>query len=308
MGLVVSLIFNSGKPAAHFDGGGDDEFPALTEHWSYGSGDAKVARIAVEGVIMREGEESLFGARVNKIDLILRQIKAAENDDDVRAILLEVDSPGGGITPSDEIYKALMDFRESSEERRVVVFMRDLAASGGYYVSMAGDWLIAEPTTVVGSIGVIMQALNWKDLSEKIGVRDITIKSGANKDLLNPFIDVPPEQVAILQKLIDSMYQHFLGIVQDSRPIEPDKLKELADGRVFVAKEAVELQLIDEIGYFDDAVAKTAELLGETDVRVIRYEHRATFIDLFSSIKSPGLHFPGLGRAEAPRFMYLWSP
>jgi protease-4 len=307
-GLLFALAVKGSKAGASLSGGGEDEFPKLTERWSYGSGETKAVRIAVEGVIMRESEETLFGQGQNKIDLILQQIRAAENDEDVMAILLEVDSPGGGITPSDEIYKALLDFRESDEERRIVVFMRDLAASGGYYVAMAGDWLIAEPTTVVGSIGVIMQSINFKDLSQKVGVRDITIKSGKNKDLLNPFEDVPPEQLQLLQGLIDNMYQHFLGIVQDARPIEPEKLAELADGRVFVAKEAVDLKLIDEIGYFDDAVAKTAELLGEESVRVIRYEHHPTFFDLFSSIESPGVHLDVLARPEAPRFMYLWTP
>ncbi len=305
-GLVAALVVKSGSGMAS-DGGGEDEFPDLSERWSYGSGEVKAVRIPVFGVIAREGEDGWLGPQQNKIDLILHEIQAAKNDDDVKAIILEVDSPGGGITPSDEIYNALMDFRDSDESRRIVVFMRDLAASGGYYVSMAGDWLIAEPTAVVGSIGVIMQSLNWKLLSEKVGVRDVTIKSGANKDLLNPFIDTPPEQLAMLQGMIDSMYNHFLGIVQDARPIEAETLKTLADGRIFDAKEALDLQLIDQIGYWDDVVERTAELLSVETVKVVRYEHHPQLFDFLSQIRSP-LHFSNLLDAQTPRFQYLWKP
>ncbi|MFH0907389.1 MAG: signal peptide peptidase SppA [bacterium] len=305
-GLAAALLVKSGKGLAH-DGGGEDEFPVLTERWSYGSGDVKAVRIPILGVIAREGDDGWLGSQENKIDLILHEIQAAKNDEDVKAIILEVDSPGGGITPSDEIYNALLDFRDSDDSRRIVVFMRDLAASGGYYVSMAGDWLIAEPTTVVGSIGVIMQSLNWKQLSEKVGIRDVTIKSGANKDLLNPFVDAPPEQLAMLQGMIDAMYNHFLGIVQDARPIEADKLKALADGRIFAAEEALDLQLIDQIGYWDDAVERTAELLNEKTIKVVRYEHRPTLFDFLSGIRMP-LKFSNLLDAQTPRFQYLWKP
>lgn len=305
-GFAAALLVRSGKPLSGATGG-EDEFPSLTERWSCGSGDVKAARISVEGVIAREGDGGWLGDQPNKIDLILEQIQTAKNDAEVKAIILEVDSPGGGITPSDEIYHALMDFRDSSHDRKIVVFMRDLAASGGYYVSMAGDWLIAEPTAVVGSIGVIMQSLNWKDLSEKVGIHDVTIKSGANKDLLNPFNEVPPEQRKLLQDMIDAMYNHFLGIVQASRPIEEEKLKALADGRIFVANDALDIQLIDQIGYWSDAVDKTAELLDVTSVKVVRYEHRAGFLDVLAGVKFP-LKLSSLMGARTPQFLYLWNP
>ena len=174
-------------------GKAEDEFPTFTEKWSYGSGDVKTVRIAVEGPIFRESEESFFGFKYDKIEAILRQIRAAKNDEAVKAIILEVDSPGGDLTASDEIYKALQDFKRCAEGRKIIVFVRNMAASGGYYVSAPADWIIAEPTSIIGSIGVIMQTLNWKGLSEKIGLTDVTIKSGTNKDLLNPFRDVSPD-------------------------------------------------------------------------------------------------------------------
>lgn len=306
-GLFIGLMAKTGKKMTVFEEGGVDEYPQLTEEWSYGHGDTKAVRIAIDGIIMREAEDGLFQESEDKIEKILQQIRAAAQDDDVKAIIVEVDSPGGGITASDEIYAALMHFKETDDERKIVVFIRDLAASGGYYVAMAGDWLIAEPTSVVGSIGVIMQSLNWKTLSEKIGVHDTTIKSGKNKDMLNPFRDTPPEQLALLQEMIDAMYNHFVDIVHTGRGIEIDKLKPLADGRIFTSEQAKELTLIDDIGYWDDAVKKTAELLGEKSVKIIRYNSEPHFLKLFQSMKMP-INFSSLTHGEPARLMYLWQP
>jgi len=321
LGLGVSLLANFGlivgmaithTPRPEFvTRGGEDEFPRLSEHWSYGKGRVKVARIALEGAIFREREDGLFASsRYDKVEEILRQIRTAQADDSVRAILLEVDSPGGAITPSDEIYRALNHFKKSGVNRKVVVFVRDLAASGGYYVSMAADHIIIEPTAVVGSIGVIMETINWKGLSEKIGITDVTIKSGANKDLLNPFHDVPPEQRALMQKLIDDMYNRFLGIVKDGRKLELDTLKPLADGRVFTADEALNLKLVDELGYFDQAITATKKLLGEKNLRIITYEQPSDFFSLFTASSGPQQMLRNLDplKSERVRLMYLWKP
>lgn len=329
-GLIFSILVNAGLMASLFakgiSGGGSsakshrisltrghpvDEEPMMNEVWSYGHGDTKVVRIAVDGVIMRGAEGGFFDVPVDKIESILAQIRVAKNDEDVMGIILEVDSPGGGVTPSDEIYNALQDFKESDDNRKVVVFMRDLAASGGYYVAMAGDWLLCEPTTMVGSIGVIMQSMNFKGLSEKVGVHDVTIKSGKNKDLLNPFIDVNPEQIAILQKMIDATYERFFGIVHENRQIAEPKLREMADGRIFDAAEALKLKLVDQIGYWDDSIAKMAELLGEDDVQVIRYENRTSVFDRLLSARTPPTPvsaFQEIQNAMRPRLQYLWQP
>lgn len=317
LALIGSLFLNAGlagalkdriQHRAHTQERGIDEFPDLTEVWSWGSGTVKVARIAVEGVILRETESGLFSTPMNMVDSVLAQIRAAQADDAVRAILLEVDSPGGGITASDEIYRALLGFRDSAEDRVVVVFMRDLAASGGYYVAMAGDWLIAQPTTVLGSIGVIMQSLNVKGLSEKIGVTDVTIKSGANKDLLNPFNDVDPAQRKLLQDMIDAMYEQFLAIVHESRSEIPEaELRRLADGRLFVGPQALKLGLVDQIGFWEDALEKTAALLQTDSVKVVRYEQPVDFLSWLMSMRSP-ISLPSLRAHLRPRFLYLWQP
>lgn len=287
-----------------------DEEPMLREVWSYGQGDAKVVRIPVEGVIMRGSEGGFFEEPVDRVESILAQIRAAKNDEDIQGIIVEVDSPGGGVTPSDEIYAALKAFKDSDDERRVLVFMRDLAASGGYYVAMAGDWLMAEPTTIVGSIGVIMGSMNFKGLAEKVGVKDVTIKSGKNKDLLNPFVDIDTNQVALLQKMIDSTYERFFGIVRESRQIRETELRDLADGRVFSAGEALQLKLVDQIGYWDDAVDKMAELLGEKDIKVIRYQTRVNILDrLFAAqARAPALTLEALREGARPKVQFLWQP
>ena len=286
-----------------------DEEPNLTEVWSWGYGEAKVARIAVDGVIMRGSEGGFFDVPVDKIERILAEIRAAQNDADVVGIILEVDSPGGGVTPSDEIYDALKKFKDSDNDRKVVVLMRDLAASGGYYVSMAGDCLIAQPTAIVGSIGVIMQSMNLKGLGDKVGVRDVTIKSGKNKDLLNPFGEVDTNHIAVLQAMIDTTYERFFRIVKENRPIDEKKLRELADGRVFDASDALKLKLVDQLGYWEDAIKKMAELLGEEDIKVIRYETRVSVFDRLLNAKTPvAVDLKALQEAGRPKMQFLWQP
>jgi protease-4 len=283
-----------------------DEIPKLEETWSSGSGDVKVVRIPLDGVIMRAEEEGFLTVRTDMVESILTQVRAAERDPDMRAIILEVNSPGGGVTPSDEIYNALSKFRASRPDRRVVVFVRDLGASGAYYAAMAGDFIIAEPTAVVGSIGVIMQSMNFKGLSDKIGITDVTIKSGANKDMLNPFQSVNSNQVALLQVLIDEMQDRFSGIVAESRKIDRAARPELFDGRIFSAATALDNGLIDQIGYWDDALARTAQLLDTGALRVVRYEPQRTFFEQLMEGKSPVV-LPGL-KLQSPQFLYLWKP
>ena len=314
LGLLLSMALNAGLFAGLMAKGGasltnkpEDEFPKLTEKWSSGTGDVKVVRIPVHGAIFREVEDGFFGTAYDKIEVILRQIRAARNDPKVRAILLDMDSPGGDMTASDEIYKALNDFKKSSDGRKVVTCIGNLGASGGYYVSLPSDWIVAEPTALVGSIGVILQTLNWKGLSERVGITDTTIKSGTNKDLLNPFHDVAPEQRALLQEVVDSLYQRFFGLVQTARGIDSSNLLAIADGRIFTADVALKHRLVDQVGYWEDAVAKVTELLGQTSVKVIRYESKPGFLEMLSQVRFP-LNPSSWASATTPRLLYLWKP
>lgn len=314
--LALSLLWNAGRKAVREFKSGlsavqsdspQDQYPQFEEIHSYGHGDVKAVRIPVQGVIVRAEDSGLFGAPVDMTDNILRQIRAASNDDDVRAILLEIDSPGGAITPTDEIAAALRTFRESREDRRVVAFVRDLAASGGYYVAAGADRILAEPTAMVGSISVIMQTLNWHTLSERIGVTDLTIKSGRNKDLLNPFQPVSPEQIAILQRMVDELHRRFVGVVREGRKLDAEQAEELSDGSVFTAEEAMNRGLVDSLGHWEDAVRLTAELLDEEDLHLVRYETRTRFWDLFMTVRSP-VRLPATLTSPGPRAWYLWQP
>jgi len=284
-----------------------DEYPQFTEHWSYGDGDVKAVRIAVSGVITREAAGGFLSPDYDPVENVIRQIRAAGHDDGVKAIILEVDSPGGGITPSDEIYRALLDFKATDPERKIIVFMKDLAASGGYLVSMAGDWLIAEPTSMIGSIGVILQTLNWKTLSEKIGVTDVTFKSGETKDILNPFRDVTEDEKKMMQAVIDNLYLYFFDIVVTGRQMDPDVLKPLADGRIFTAAMALEHGLIDEVGYWDSVMIQTREITGCDQIKVVRYETAKDFFQLLAQAASP-LNPVSWLQGQQPRMMYLWQP
>ena len=152
-----------------------------------------------------------------------------------------------------------------------------MAASGAYYISLPADRILAQPTALIGSIGVILQTLNIQGLSDKLGVTDTTIKSGRNKDLLNPFHPVDPEQIALLQDSVDAMHERFVNLIAEGRGLKKSDLKSIADGRLFTAADALKHQLIDGIGYWDDAMAATAEMLGVEDILVIGYETQNTF-------------------------------
>jgi len=307
--LFGSFLVNVGLSASLFAGSGYDyeepvdEMPSFEEVWSYGYGDTKVVRIDLSGVIMRGRQQRLIGYEPDMVESILSQIRAATIDTYVKAILLEVDSPGGAVTPSDEIYAALEQFKREDDERLVMVFIRDLGASGAYYAAMAGDYIIAEPTAIVGSVGVIMQTLNMKGLGDKIGLSSVTIASGENKDMLNPFEEVDPAHVAMLQKLVDGMQERFASIVQGARGLES---RDLLDGRVFSAAQALEHNLIDGIGYLQDAIDQLVLLLDVEDIYIVRYREQMGFFDMLMASKMPQV--PDFNAMQSPRFLYLWKP
>ncbi len=286
---------------------GEDEAPYMVETWSLGHGDVKVVRIPVEGMIML-GESAWYAGNANTA---LRSIRRATHDPEVEGLILEINSGGGGITDSDIIYKALLDFKSAQPGRAVVSIMGDIAASGAYYIALASDHIMAHPTTLTGSIGVIMQSYNFKELAAKLGIQDVTIKSGANKDMLNPFQEVKPEQREMLQKVISAMHDRFVTLVAENRKLPKETVAPLADGRVFIADEAVRNRLIDSIGYNEDALVKIAELLKTDAVKVYRYDEQVTLMDFFASRPGIGMHFD-LKRfmqesAGDVKLMFRWS-
>lgn len=306
MGAV--LWFAANLAPSRRMGMGVDEFPALRETWSYGHGATKVVRIPVKGVLVEHEDGGLFASR-GPVETALRQIRAATEDEAVKAIILEVDSPGGGVTASDMIYKALLDFKAADTDRKIVALLGDIAASGGYYVTAAADYIIAQPTTITGSIGVIISKYNVKKLGDDYGVKLETIKSGRNKDILSPFVDLSEEQRVVLQEVVDEMYQRFVDLVAKGRPgVSKEDLQRLTDGRVFTSSKALECKLVDEIGYWNDAVAKTEDFLDVKEVKVVRYSEEFSLSDYLSGLQGVSLTADRLfDRMARVRVMSLWQ-
>lgn len=281
---------------------GVDERPELIEIWSSGSGEVKVARILIRGVILLEGPG--FFMEGGSASAALRAIKRASADPEVRGIILDIDSGGGGITASDILYQALLDFKSQSEGRVVVAQFGDIAASGAYYIALAADRIVAHPTTLTGSIGVIMQSYNIRELAAKLGIADVTIKSGENKDLLNPFRELSSEQEQMLQGVVDALHNRFVALTAERRGLDEQAVRAVADGRVLLAEQALEKQLIDQIGYADDVARLTAELLATDAVHVVRYEEPTGLFDLFRHRSRFGFSLRGLFGDRQTRLLY----
>lgn len=250
----------------------------------------KVAVVEVEGIIRSQ----LVDGQHSMADVIGAKLKRAGNDDNVVAILLKVDSPGGEVLAADEIYRKIKKF-QSQYHLPVVVSMGGLAASGGYYVSAPCDWIVANDLTITGSIGVILSTWNYRGLMDKVGLLPQTFKSGPHKDMLSGSrepAEIPEDERAMVQALIDEVYAKFKGIVKDGRNAayqrshdtgQPlvDNWADYADGRILSGTEAYDLGFVDEVGTFDDAVKRAAALAGVQQVNVIRYEHIPDISSLF---------------------------
>ncbi len=273
----------------------------------------KIVVISVKGVIMDSLERG-----GGTFDAVKAQLKKAGKDDDVKGILLEVNSPGGGVTESDRIYNALKNFRKD-EKLPIVVLFGDVAASGGYYISMASDKIIAHPTTITGSIGVISQFFNVTNLMGKVGVSVETIKSlrfdkaESFKDIGSPYRPMKPAERKLLQDLVTQMWERFTFVVAEGRQgkISAEKVKQLADGRVFTGPQALELKLVDAIGYEEDAYKEIRSLAKSDDAKIVRYRKEPSLADLFSmETRVPQPSVEEMLRKvtyDSPQLLYLWS-
>ncbi len=257
--------------------------PASTTSFPPIGGD-KVALIEINGVI-------------EKSDDVVRQLKEYEDDNSVKALILRVDSPGGGVAAAQEIYAQLLKFKES--DKFIVVSMGSVAASGGYYVSCAADTIFADPGTLTGSIGVIFSYPILKDLMDKVGVQMEVVKSGKLKDVGNFSREPTPEDIKMLQSVIDDTYDQFVNVVAEGRNLEVDYVRELADGSVFTGRQAKEKGLVDKLGTLEDAIAKAGEManLG-SHPRVIRERRirRTLFQELIGA----------LGLDQVKSSIHLW--
>ncbi|MDR3641809.1 MAG: signal peptide peptidase SppA [Humidesulfovibrio sp.] len=239
-----------------------------------GSGSGKILLLSVDGLISEHSKEGLLRTRPSTVEAVAAQLKLARKDKNIKAVLLKVDSPGGTTAASDIIYHELMAYKAETGTK-VVVAMMGLAASGGYYISLPADYIVALPTTITGSVGVIFLQPRVAGLLEKIGVGVDVSKSGANKDMGSPFREPTPEEKQLTEAMVKAQAARFFDLVRERRKIGPEALKLVSTARVFTAAQAKELGLIDAVGYLEDAVAKAASLAGlPADARVVSYRRQ----------------------------------
>lgn len=282
----------------------------------------KILLLDISGIITDTDEGGLLTSGENMIDEVKERLKKASKDPSIKAIVLRINSPGGGVTASDILYNEIKNFRTETE-KPVIAHIMDLGASGGYYVALGADKISAQPTAVTGSIGVIAMFPNLQRLTRLIGVEMRIVKSGDNKDIGSIWRDFSEEEREILQGIIDDMYQRFLDVVKENRPgIDPNRLKTFADGRIFTANQAMEAGLIDEVNRLDDALDSAIEAAEIEDAEVIvykrAYQYRNTIYanttkqtpqaDHSTRIGLMNIDARGLQSSHSPRFMYLWMP
>ena len=244
-----------------------------------------ISVISLNGVIGEE-ESSLgtssSGITISDVKTLLNEAKS----DPSKALIIEINSPGGAVEPTQEIYDAIESFKKETG-KKVYVWMRGEAASGGYYISCAADKIIAMPTTLTGSIGVIMELVNYEGLLEKIGVKEVVIKSGKFKDMGSPVREMTPQEKKMLQDIIDETYQQFFSVVENARKIPVSQLKEIAQGQVFTGIQAKKLHLVDAIGNFQfvvDTIKKDLNLKGTP--KIIRHTVKKSILSSLLGEKS----------------------
>jgi protease IV len=270
--------------------------------------------------ILREGPRSARIAVINvsgiidggQAEEVTRQFDAARRDSAVKGIILRVDSPGGTISASDRIYKEIMDYRQ---ERNVpaVAFMQGTAASGGYYASVACEKIVAEPTAITGSIGVVMMHFVFQNLLEdKLGIQPIFLTMGEKKDWPSSFRKPTQEELTYIHdRLLEPAYRRFVSVVKQGRQdvLSPVEVEKLADGSIYGAEQALQVKLIDQVGYLDDAIAAVKALAGIEAAQVIEYRRPFSLLGLLSAKSGP---IPKLDRKTlfefgTPQALYLWN-
>ena len=291
----------------------------LEERTVEGSGRTKILLTDISGFLSEEGSSPtlVIGAPPPRVPLLVRlreELQKAEDDQSVKAMIIRINSTGGTVTASDIMFKEIDLFKKKA---KIPVFavMMDVAASGGYYVALAADTIVAHPTSVTGSIGVIMLTLNAEGLLQKIGVTTAAFKSGERKDMGSPFRALTDEERKIFQSVIDGLYGQFLARLVESRKLPLDTARTIADGRIYTAQQALELKLIDQIGYMDDVLKLARQKIGVDEARVVVYhrpaDYRATYYARAES-SSGGLDVTATQLASliggGPRFLYLWLP
>ena len=281
-----------------------------------GSGDEKILLIDIDGPISNRPKKTLVGfqSETGMVDRIREILKKAENDKKIKGILLRINSPGGTVTSSDIIYHEIKSFKERYNVK-VYVSVVDVAASGGYYIAMAGDSIMAHPTSLVGSIGVLALKINLEGLMGKVGVEWEVVKSSEKKDFMSPFRPLTKEERTLFQETIDSYYNRFIDVVVLNRSrLDARAVKILADGRVYNARQALENYLVDSIGYLEDIIKLAKKELNQPGLKVVTYgrprEYKSNYYSSMGSVPKINLINLDMGfdwNQISPQFLFLWG-
>lgn len=244
-----------------------------------GTGDEKVLVLTINGSISDQPSQKLLRTNPGMVQELVAHLQLAEKDPQIKAVLLKVNSPGGPVTASDILYHEISAYKERSGAK-VVVAMMDVAASGGYYLSLPADWIMAHPTTVTGSVGVIFMRPGVSGFMQKFGFAMNVNKSGEEKDMGSPFREPTEKDEAIFQDLTNQMAERFYSLVQKHRKLTAQQMEKVKTARIFLGPEARELGLVDGIGYLKDALAKAKSLAGlKPDAKVVTYRREASAQD-----------------------------
>lgn len=295
-----------------------DSSDPYEEYTLEGSATAKVLVLQANGTIEEGPDRGLLRDRPGLVPDLVSQLRLAAKDDDIKAVVLKINSPGGSVTASDVLYHELKAYREKTGVKLVAAFM-GLAASGGYYIALPADRIVAHPTSVTGSVGVVFLQPKVTGLMEKLGVDVDVSKSGAQKDMGSPFRPSTEEERRLLQDLTERLGQRFVDLLQQHRRVSADALAEIRTARIFLADEALTLGLVDRIGYMDDALQTAKALAGlPDDARVVVYRRSEFPNDTVYNTAGTNIgtarpelihvDLPGApGRLETG-FFYIWPP
>ncbi|MDR3559960.1 MAG: signal peptide peptidase SppA [Negativicutes bacterium] len=250
--LIAAIIFASLAAAAYWGPMANRRASTRDQN--------KIAIIYIDGVIIGgRGQSGLF-TDSGGTDAIIRQIHSAQEDASVKAVILRINSPGGSAPASQEVANEVKKLMATGKP--VVTSMADVAASGGYWIAAVTNKIYANPATMTGSIGVYIPYANWEELYNKIGIHQEKIKSGPHKDILSPERQMTTEERAIIQEMVDDLYNQFVTVVAEGRHMDPARVRQLADGRIYTGSQAKQAGLVDELGTMYDAIDGTAQMAG----------------------------------------------
>ncbi len=287
----------------------------LEEQVLEGNGPKKILLLDISGTISEQEKSDglLGGSSPSPVSLVRESLQKAEQDDRIAGVILRINSPGGSVTASDIIHHDILEFRK---RRKIPVraCIMGVGASGGYYAATAADEITAHPTTITGSIGVILMKFNVAGLMAKVGVEEQTIKSGDKKDILSLFRRATPEEEKLAQEIINQLHNRFLDVIM-ARPgntLSRDELRKLADGRIYTADQALRARLIDKTGYLDDVIADMRKSVGDGRARVVSYyrpgSYRGSIYSGAETRASLAGMLGGMNGFSGGSFMYLWQP